>query len=245
MTISRNDLKKYSSLKRKIKRQEHKLFVVEGEKICNELHKSDLKIVITLATSEFISIYPKYTLCSQKDISRISSLKTPSNVLAVCEIPKYEINIKNEKPLIFLDGLRDPGNLGTIIRTLDWFGFEVVFCSKETVDFYNNKTVMASMGSIFRIQSHYIDFIELQKKFPDHDLYRTSIKGKNIEKIDVKTNSIIVIGNESNGVSDGVKKIITNTLSIPGEGQAESLNVSIASGIILNELAKKLSFKGK
>jgi TrmH family RNA methyltransferase len=243
MDISRNDLKKFSSLKRKKKRHEHDLFVVEGEKICSELHKSNLEIVITLATSELKSIYPEYTMCSQKDLSRISSLKSPSNVLAICKIPKNEINLKNKKPLIFLDDISDPGNLGTIIRTLDWFGFKEVFCSKETVDSYNNKTVMASMGSIFRIQTHYIEFIELQKLFPNHDLYRTSIKGKNIEDLEIKPNSIIVIGNESIGVSDKLKKIIPNTLTITGKGQAESLNVSVASGIILNELVKKINLQ--
>ena len=243
MDISRNDLKKFSSLKRKIKRHEHNLFVVEGEKICSELHSSNLEIIITLATSELKSIYPEYTICSQKDISRISSLKSPSNVLAICKIPKNEINLKNKKPLIFLDDISDPGNLGTIIRTLDWFGFKEVFCSKESVDSYNNKTVMASMGSIFRIQTHYIEFIELQKLFPNHDLYRTSIKGKNVEDLEIKPNSIIVIGNESIGVSDKLKKIIPNTLSITGKGQAESLNVSVASGIILNELVKKINLQ--
>jgi TrmH family RNA methyltransferase len=148
-------------------------------------------------------------------------------------------------PLIFLDNINDPGNLGTIIRTLDWFGYKQVFCSKNTVDCFNNKTVMASMGSIFRINCHYIDFVNFQNFFPEHVNYGTSLDGENISSVMLNDKSIIIIGNESNGVSKEILNNLNNTIRIQGFGKAESLNVSVATGIILNEIEKKLTLKSK
>ena len=238
MTISNNDLKKYSSLNRKIKRKEHQLFVVEGEKICKELIKNDFEYESIFITKNIQNEFPLSTICSKKEISRISHLKSPSNVVAICKIPTCQINIKDKKPLIFLDNVSDPGNLGTIIRTLDWFGYKQVFCSKNTVDCFNNKSVMASMGSIFRINCHYIYFDDFQKLFPEHITYGTSLDGVNISSTKLKTKSTIVIGNESNGVSKEIIDKININVRIQGYGKAESLNVSVATGIILNELAK-------
>ena len=244
MTISNNDLKKYSSLNRKIKRKEHKLFVVEGEKICKELLKNNFEFESIFTTEDFQNEFPLSTVCSKKEIARISHLKSPSNVVAICKIPSYKIDRKDKKPLIFLDNVNDPGNLGTIVRTLDWFGYKQLFCSKSTVDCFNNKSVMASMGSIFRINCHYIDFEEFQVLFPQHVSFGTSLNGENIGSVKLETSSIIVIGNESNGVSKDIIEKLNNTIRIPGYGKAESLNVSVATGIILNELGK-LTFKSK
>lgn len=238
MTISNNDLKKYSSLNRKIKRKEYQLFVVEGEKICKELLKNDFEFESIFATEDLQNEFPSATVCSRKEIARISHLKSPSNVIAICKTPTYKINNKDKKPLIFLDNVNDPGNLGTIIRTLDWFGYKQVFCSKNTVDCFNNKSVMSSMGSIFRINCHYIDFDEFQQLFPQHVTYGTSLNGENIDSVRLGTNSIIVIGNESNGISKKIMDKLNNTIRIPGVGNAESLNVSVATGIVLNELGK-------
>ncbi len=245
MTISNNDLKKYSSLNRKIKRLEHQLFIVEGEKICKELIKNNFEYESIFATEDIQSEFPTSNLCSKKEISRISHLKNPSNVVAICKMPHFKIENENEKPLIFLDDINDPGNLGTIIRSLDWFGHHQVFCSKKTVDCFNNKSVMASMGSIFRIQCHYIDFNDFQQLFPEHTTYRTSLDGENIDFLEPQKKSIIVIGNESKGVSKEIINKIDNTIKIPRYGKAESLNVSVATGIILNELAKKLALESK
>ena len=244
MTISNNDLKKYSSLNRKNKRKEHQLFVVEGEKICKELIKNDFEYESIFTTKDLQNEFPLSTVCSKKEIERISHLKSPSNVVAICKIPIFKINIKDKMPLIFLDNINDPGNLGTIIRTLDWFGYKQVFCSKNTVDCFNNKTVMASMGSIFRVNCHYIDFEEFQQLFPQHVTFGSSLTGENIGSVKLVPNSIIVIGNESNGVSKNIKEKLKNTIRIPGNGKAESLNVSVATGIILNEL-EKLTLKSK
>ena len=245
MTISNNDLKKYSSLNRKNKRKEHQLFVVEGEKICKELIKTDFEYESIFTTKDIQNEFPLSTVCSKKEIERISHLKSPCNVVAICKIPVFKINIKDKKPLIFLDNINDPGNLGTIIRTLDWFGYKQIFCSKNTVDCFNNKTVMASMGSIFRINCHYIDFVNFQKFFPEHVTYGTTLDGENIDSVMLNNKSIIIIGNESNGVSKEILNNLNNTIRIPGYGKAESLNVSVATGIILNEMEKKLTLKSK
>ena len=244
MTISNYDLKKFSSLNRKIKRKEHQLFVVEGEKICKELLKNDFEFESIITTKDFQDEFPLSIVCSKKEIARISNLKSPSNVIAICKIPIYKINRKDKKPLIFLDNVNDPGNFGTIVRTLDWFGYKQLFCSKNTVDCFNSKSVMASMGSIFRVNCHYIDFEELQQLFPQHITFGSSLTGKNIGSVKLEPNSIIVIGNESNGVSKDIKDKLKNNIRIPGNGKAESLNVSVATGIILNEL-EKLAFKSK
>jgi len=244
MTISNYDLKKFSSLNRKIKRKEHQLFVVEGEKICKELLKNDFEFESIITTKDLQDEFPLSTVCSEKEIARISNLKSPSNVIAICKIPTYKINRKDKKPLIFLDNVNDPGNFGTIVRTLDWFGYKQLFCSNNTVDCFNSKSVMASMGSIFRVNCHYIDFEEFQQLFPQHVTFGSSLTGENIGSVKLVPNSIIVIGNESNGVSKDIKEKLKNTIRIPGNGKAESLNVSVATGIILNEL-EKLTFKSK
>ena len=244
MTISNYDLKKFSSLNRKIKRKEHQLFVVEGEKICKELLKNDFEFETIITTKDLQDEFPLSTVCSEKEIARISNLKSPSNVIAICKIPTYKINRKDKKPLIFLDNVNDPGNFGTIVRTLDWFGYKQLFCSNNTVDCFNSKSVMASMGSIFRVNCHYIDFEEFQQLFPQHITFGSSLTGENIGSVKLVPNSIIVIGNESNGVSKDIKEKLKNTIRIPGNGKAESLNVSVATGIILNEL-EKLTFKSK
>ena len=244
MTISNYDLKKFSSLNRKIKRKEHQLFVVEGEKICKELLKNDFEFESIITTKDLQDEFPLSTVCSEKEIARISNLKSPSNVIAICKIPTYKINRKDKKPLIFLDNVNDPGNFGTIVRTLDWFGYKQLFCSNNTVDCFNSKSVMASMGSIFRVNCHYIDFEEFQQLFPQHVTFGSSLTGENIGSVKLVPNSIIVIGNESNGVSKNIKEKLKNTIRIPGNGKAESLNVSVATGIILNEL-EKLTFKSK
>ena len=241
--VSKKDIKLISSLKHKKFRDLNSAFVVEGRKSISEFLISQFKLVklFSIDCSAFDFVTNQIEV-DYNELKKISFFNNPDDHLAIFEIPNKN-PVDHNNLIIALESIRDPGNLGTIIRTLDWFGFKEVFCSKETVDFYNNKTVMASMGSIFRIQTHYIEFIELQKLFPNHELYRTSVKGKNIGDLEIKPKSIIVIGNESIGVSDNLKKIIPNTLTIPGNGQAESLNVSVASGIILNELVKKINLQ--
>ncbi len=242
MTISRNDLKKFSSLKRKSKRNELGLFIVEGKKICNELIQSEFEIERLFSTENFTSEFPTAELISSKDADRLSNLKNQSNVIGIVKIPTYDIPNYSEKITIYLEDINDPGNMGTILRSLDWFGYENVYCSPNCVDVFNNKTVMASMGSVFRVKSHTITLSELCKKFTFDDIIGATLDGENLYSYPFDKKSIIVLGNEANGITIDTLKQINKSISIPKKGNAESLNVSIATSIILNEINRKTNY---
>ena len=239
MSISKNDLKKFSSLKRKVKRKELGAFIVEGVKNCKELLRSDFQIITILTTENDLLIdFPNGTIISENDARRITQLKSHSSVIAIAKLPKNSISTNLDQPILFLDNIKDPGNLGTIIRTLDWFGYSQLFCSLNCVDAFNSKTVMASMGSVFRINIHYLNFLDLFEKFPNYLTYGTFLEGESIYKSIIGNKSIIVMGNESVGISKEIASLIKKKISIPGKGNAESLNVSTASAIILSEINK-------
>jgi TrmH family RNA methyltransferase len=240
MTISRSDLKKFSSLNRKSKRIETGNFIVEGVKNCEELVNSDYKILsILISDVELLSKFPNGILISKKEAERISQLKSSSPIIAIAEQKKENISVKDENKIFYLDNVKDPGNLGTIVRTLDWFGYSQLFCSKNSVDKLNGKVIMSSMGSIFRINVHYINFQDLIKRFPNHKTYGTFMKGDSLYKNTIEEKAIIIMGNESNGISKEIGGFIKNKISIPGNGYAESLNISSASAIIINEINRR------
>ena len=201
------------------------------------LLKINIIIESIFATNKLIEKFPNAQECTEKELSRISKLKNTSEVLAICKIPPKYKYIDDQKPILYLDNINDPGNLGSILRSLDWFGYKQVFCSKQTVDQYN-KVVMASMGSIFRVNIFHLGFNDFKKKFHNHIIYIADVKGENINSTKFIQNSIIVIGNESNGVSEDIKKQSNRNIKIPGFGFAESLNAGVATGIILHELSK-------
>jgi len=242
MTISRNDLKKFSSLKRKSKRNELGLFIVEGKKICSELIHSEFEIERLFSTEKFKNEFPTAELISSKDADRLSNLKNQSNVIGIVKIPTYDMPNDYEKITIYLDDIKDPGNMGTIIRSLDWFGYENIFCSSNCVDVFNNKTVMASMGSVFRVKSHTITLGELCKKFAFDDIIGATLDGENLYSYPFDKKSIIVLGNEANGITLDSLNQINKSISIPKKGNAESLNVSTATSIILNEINRKTNY---
>jgi len=235
MPLSKNDLKKFSSLDRKSKRKEHGLFIVEGRKNCEEFIKSNIVIEELFITNDVVEIFPNGNIISQKEASRLSQLKTHSSVIAIARIPKHEIDGANNQLIIYLDDIKDPGNLGTIIRTLDWFGHTQLFCSENTVDCFNPKVVMASMGSVFRIKVHYLAFEKLCKIYPSHLSYATCLNGENINDVKIPRSTIIVMGNESKGINENIIAKCSRKISISGNGKAESLNVSTACGILINE----------
>ena len=237
MNISKSDLKKFSSLKNKSKRYEYGYFVVEGLKNCVELVNSEIKIrEIFISNDYLLNEFPNAKVVTSKELKRISQLKTPSEILAIAHIPQSSEIDNNSKIILYLEDIKDPGNLGTIIRTLDWFGYKQLFCSEETVDNFNSKVIMASMGSIFRVNVIYLKFENLLKYFPDYNVYGTYINENSIHDKKIKQKSIIVMGNESKGISNHLSSLIKNRVSIPKFGSAESLNVSTATGIILNEI---------
>lgn len=258
--LSKSQISFINSLKQKKYREEHQLFIAEGAKIVPELLNSAIVVKQVYATSEFLrntkipNTVERFEI-KENELERISSLTKANEVLAVCEVPKYELNSEDLKGklTLVLDDIKDPGNLGTIIRIADWFGIENIVCSSETVDAFNSKVVQATMGSIARIKVHYVSLKEfipqvvtlsgVEGKVP---VYGALLEGKNIYTEKLSSEGLIVIGNESRGISDEVQKLITDKISIPSfshykesSGEAESLNAAIATSIICSEFRRR------
>ncbi len=237
--ISKSQIKLITSLKQKKYRLLHNLFVVEGIKTIKELLKSNLELHI-LYTTESFNIDAKYeVLISEKDLKRISFLTTPNTALAVFKIPASK-SVEENGIVVALDDVRDPGNLGTIIRLCDWFDITELVCSKATVDCYNPKVIQATMGSITRVNISYVDltaYIE-QSKQP---VFGAFMEGENVYTKQLSQKGILVMGNEANGISKDIESLVSNKISIPrfGDLQAtESLNVATATAILLSEFKR-------
>ena len=241
--ISKNQIKNISQLKQKKFREIEQKFIAEGVKVIQELVDSDLKLIHIYSTEEinFGVSSDKFSLISEQDLKKISALTNPNTCLAVFEIPKSSGPNKNGLQ-VALDDVRDPGNLGTIIRLCDWFGITDLICSESSVDAYNPKVVQATMGSITRVNIHYVNLKNYlqQTQLP---IYGTFMDGKNIYKEELFNEGVIVMGNEANGISEEIEALITQRISIPrfGDLQAtESLNVATATAITLSEFKRKL-----
>lgn len=238
--LSKNQIKLITSLKQKKQRQQYGFFVVEGIKTIKELLQSQLTLHV-LYTTETFNIDAKHeVLISEADLKRISFLTTPNTALAVFKIPQPK-PIETNGLIIALDAVRDPGNLGAIIRLCDWFGIENLVCSKETVDCFNPKVIQATMGSITRVNISYVDLVDFLKE-TDVPLYGAFMEGAIVYKTDLPEQGVLVMGNEANGVSKEVEAVITHKISIPrfGDLQAtESLNVATATAILLSEFRRR------
>ncbi len=249
--LSKNKIKFFNSLKLRKFRIKHNLFLAEGEKLVFNLLQSEIKPKYILTTSKELIPTEKYYNfevfeLTVSDIKKISQLKTPPSVIGIFEIPDYKINFAEiENSLsIYCDDIQNPGNLGTIIRTADWFGIGTVFCSENTVDVYNSKTIQASMGSIASVKIHYINksyfFSSLNNKIP---VYGTFLKGDNIYNAKLSKSGIIIIGNEGKGISEDLNSYITNRLFIPDFNtkikSAESLNASVAAAVVCSEFKRR------
>ncbi len=239
--VSKNQIKLISSLQQKKFRFANQLFFAEGVKVIQELLKSNF-VLEHLYTIErlFDAVNSDFkTLISESDLKKISALSTPNNCLAVFKIPSVKPIIENGL-IIALDDIRDPGNLGTILRLCDWFGISQVICSVQTVDIYNPKVVQATMGSIARLNVSYVDLnVFLQKT--SLPVFGTFMDGSNIYQETLPKEAIIVMGNEANGICENIEKTIKNRLTIPRFGdlqQTESLNVATATAIILSEFRR-------
>jgi len=240
MSLSKNQLKLITSLQQKKYRISNKLFIAEGTKVVNELLNSsfELEQLFCVNDSSYKSIYNK-CLISEVELKKISTLKTPNNVLALFKIPS-EKNIKNEGFILALDDINDPGNLGTIIRLCDWFGVDQLICSTNTVDCYNTKVVQASMGSLTRVSIVYTNLVEYLQN-STLPKYVSLMYGENVYQSNLLKDAILVMGNEANGISSSVLKLLTETISIPRFGkvqQTESLNVATATAILLSEFKR-------
>ncbi|MFB9054511.1 RNA methyltransferase [Formosa undariae] len=239
--LSKNQIKLINKLKLKKHRLESNVFVAEGIKTIKELLQSDLKLQHLYTTESFNLELPLETLVSEIDLKRISFLTNPNQALAVFEIPKTK-QIDVSQLCVALDDVRDPGNLGTIIRLCDWFGISDLICNIGTVDCYNPKVVQATMGSITRVNISYLD-LEVFLKESNVPVYGAFMEGENVythgELLD---SGILVMGNEANGVSKNIEALITEKISIPRFGElkaTESLNVATATSILLSEFKRR------
>ncbi|WP_010230654.1 RNA methyltransferase [Gillisia marina] len=221
------------------------LFVVEGKKGIEELLESNIELDSLYTTQEIFNAPQQKThLISEVELKKISRLKTPQIGLAIFKIP-IETEIKLEGLVIALDGIRDPGNLGTIIRLCDWFGVETLICSLDTVDCYNSKVVQATMGSITRVKIHYVELSSFLKHNNSHLKVGTFLEGENVFVSEISKNAIVILGNEANGISESIEKLVEKKINIPQFGNSkntESLNVATATAILLSEIRRKESY---
>ena len=230
--ISKNQIKWIRQLEQKKFRKRDGLFVAEGPKIVGDLMRR-YKPHTVFATSDWegsvnVSV-------SDDELRKISFLQHPQQVLAVFPIPTVTSSIDTTQLYLALDGIQDPGNLGTIIRIADWFGIKTIFCSQDTVDAYNPKVVQATMGSIARVEVVYTNLAELFTSLPaDFPVYGTLLDGENLYSKQLSAAGMIIMGNEGNGISQPIRPFVHHRLLIPqySEGDtAESLNVAIATAI--------------
>ena len=239
--VSKNQIKLITSLQQKKYRKQEQLFFAEGVKVVQELLNSNFELQDLFTTKQdFLTVSKnKVHAISEAELKKISALTTPNSCLAVFKIPKAKEMV--EKGLIVaLDDVRDPGNLGTIIRLCDWFGIETLFCSEESVDIYNPKVVQATMGSISRVNVVYgnLEAFLTKTKLP---VFGTFMDGKNIYQEKLPKEGIIIMGNEANGISSSVEKLVSERIAIPRFGNlqvTESLNVATATAIILSEFKR-------
>jgi RNA methyltransferase, TrmH family len=239
--LSKNQIKLITSLQQKKYRKQEQLFFAEGVKVVQELLHSNFELQELFTTKQDFLSVSKDNLhaISEAELKKISALATPNSCLAVFKIPKAK-EMNKSGLILALDDVRDPGNLGTIIRLCDWFGIETLFCSDETVDVYNPKVVQATMGSISRVNVVYGDLEDFLVK-TKLTVFGTFMDGKNIYQESLPNDGVIVMGNEANGISEAVEKLVTDRIAIPRFGDlqiTESLNVATATAIILSEFKR-------
>ena len=235
--ISKAQVKQVKSLQIKKFRDELGLFVAEGDKCVSELAKA----------FELVNLYREGENATRTEIEQMSGLRTPQGVIGVFRKKSDTIGLNQiESDLtLALDGIQDPGNLGTIIRTCDWFGVHDIYCSIDTADCYNTKVVQATMGALARVHIHYVDLPKwIKEQGAMTPVYGTLLDGEDMYAKPFQKSGIIVMGNEGNGISQEVRQLITNPILIPSYPKnvetSESLNVSIATAIVLAEFRRSI-----
>ncbi len=242
--ISRSQFKYIQSLGQKKYRDEAGVFIAEGPKLVKELLQcKNTGFIHLYALDEWIKTNEKLlpgidiTIIDEGELKRISQLKTPNQVIAI--VTKFETKelVTEGKISLVLDAIQDPGNLGTIIRIADWFAIPQIICSHDCADVYNPKVVQATMGSIARVKVFYTALPEWIKQQGKIRVYVTMLEGKDVTKMNSLTEGLIIIGNESKGISNELLLYANEKITIPKKGKAESLNAAVAAGIILSNLA--------
>jgi RNA methyltransferase, TrmH family len=253
--LSKNQIKLITSLKWKKFRDQHQLFIAEGIKVVPELLKSDFNIHSIYATKTWIRdnnyLFQNITELAnliyeidQNELEKITQLTTPNEVLMLAKIPVDILMMENlsGKLSMVLDEVKDPGNLGTLIRIADWFGIENIICSNDSVDVFNSKVVQSTMGSISRVKIYYQELKKFFEKAIEIKLpvYGALLEGKNIYQKELSNEGFILLGNESRGISKDLLPFITEKITIPRFGKAESLNISAAAAVICSEFKRRV-----
>ncbi len=252
--ISKNKIKHIQSLHLKKNRDLENLFIAEGEKaVCEFINSKAFTVKEVIATADFIHTYSdlmqkqglSFAEISYEDLKKISLQSSPNQVLAIVEQNASELNIQllQTELTLFLDDIRDPGNLGTIIRIADWFGIKQIICSQKTTEVYNPKTVQASMGAVLRTLVVYSDFEDIKPHLNNVTVYGAVLNGSNIYNTKL-TKGLIIIGNEANGISDAIISQLHVPITIPAatNNGSESLNAANACGIICAEFFRQLNY---
>lgn len=237
--VTKNQIKLVVNLKQKKYRSQHGLFVVEGEKLVRELLREGIRPhAIYLDKSQNKLDYGNVEVVDGQILKQMSSLKQPNGVLGVFYMPEHKETVLSDWTVV-LDAVRDPGNLGTIIRLCDWFGIEQLVCSPDTVDCYNPKVLQATMGSIARVHILYTDLIPYLQH-SDAPIFGAFMDGASVYKKELPEKGVLVMGNEANGISWEVEELISDRIAIPqfGTKTTESLNVATATSILLSEIRR-------
>lgn len=249
--LSKQKIKFIHSLDQKKNRKKYGVFLAEGEKLILDIYNA-FSCKFLFASSSWLAKHPYIQAeeifeITEEDLTRLSLLKTPKDVLAVFYIPDIHLeDIKPESHLVLmLDGIQDPGNLGTIVRSADWFGIEHIICSPDTADIFNPKAVQATMGAISRVKLHYTSLPEYLDTISNTPVYGTFLEGENIYEQTLSQNGIIILGNEGNGIRPEIASHVTKKLLIPcypkDQTTSESLNVGVAASIICSEFRRRIS----
>lgn len=247
--MTKNDVKELQSLRSTKGRKESGIFAIEGNKLVEELLKSNFKINNIFTTEQWVEKNPvfankiaDYELVTSKQMEQISNFVTPPGIFATAMMPNYKITPKDadNQLILLLDGINDPGNLGTIIRTADWFGIKKIVISEDTCDPWQPKVIQSTMGSIFRIQIVETDIVKFLKEVKK-PVFGALMEGKNIYHTHINDNQgVVIIGSESHGIRENVMPFVSCPINIPRakDSQTESLNASVAAGIILSEISR-------
>jgi len=240
--ITKNTVKQVAALHQQKFRKEQGRFVVEGRKMVEELLQSDFVTDALYATNEWMEQFPKAEMVSELQMEQMSGQDTAPGILAVVQIPKQQHLSANPSFILALDGIANPGNMGTIIRTAEWFGIHDIVCSLDCVEVWNPKVVQATMGSLFRInvlETELSDFLKEQHQ-KGKAIYGALLEGENLFEMKGEKEGIVVIGSESHGIRKELLPLLSHPITIPrvGLSQTESLNASVAAAIIMAELTR-------
>jgi len=243
--ISKQQAKFVKSLKLKKYRNKAASFLVEGAKNIVELISSDYEIQHLYVTEKFLNQYSEhlvgklnYELCIEKDLIALGTFQSNEYGLAVAKMKVHELDMSRTTFAIALDNVSDPGNLGTIIRIADWYGIKTILANNESADFYNPKVINASMGSFVRVNIIRVDLGQFLSENKTHPVYGAMLEGEKIHAVNYEMDSILLMGNESVGISPSLLKFIDTKITIPRIGNAESLNVAVSTGIICDSIFK-------